>query len=567
MAGEYLYHNAPTIRRRRSRFDLSYTHLTSLNVGDLVPVYVQEIYPGDSFNCSASYVIRATEPFQRPVFDNLFLDIQYYFVPNRLVYDSWEQVMGQNDTSAWAPSSYAVVPTQVYSPSTGNYSFPVGTVANYMVCGASSSSVGAGSSTMPINMLPFRAFALIYDQWFRDENTQAPMSINTGVASVTEGFNSNIWSVNNYTGMVPKVNKFHDLFTSVSPSPQKGSPVSVLPGSVAAGSTTVPGAGLISYVMPVLTRSGQFSSSQLSNYPLFLTPSSGSGAATPGQGLGVSYGSGEIGYLTGAQDVNTANNLRPSNLFVPGIDVNQLRMAVATQHLLERDATYGSRYTEYIDAAFSVKSPDARLQRSEFLGGARNPISIQQVAQTSASSESDSLGSLGAYSLSAGRARYMKGFTEHGFVIGVACIRYHHIYQQGIERFWRRRSRFDYYDPIFDNIGFQPVYTSELYGGAISDVVFGYMNAWYDLRSRPNRVSGALATTSASEPGFSIWHFADYYTNPPILSPSFIQETPTFVDRTLSVESTVAPQFIVDFRFQNYATRVMAPQSIPRLVG
>ena len=540
MANNYVFNTVPTIKHSRSRFDLSHSHKTAINAGDLIPFLVQEIYPGDSFDIDSKAVVRATSAFLKPVMDDCFLDMFYFFVPNRLVDTRWQAVMGENTQSAWAPAGTTQAPV-VYPSS----SIPVGSIADYM--GIPTGMAFTSSNAPAINLYPFRAFALIWNDWFRDENVTPPMAIQKGSASNMESLNGNVWKVTNYTGMPPKVAKVHDYFTSALPEPQKGSaqsivgtqlypvvPLSVDTGNLIASPTRVANAGP-STPVSIPTLLAVSSSSYLSN-----------GSTSSGLNESV-YGF--------------------DNLFArndQGISVNDLRLSVQLQKQLERDARSGSRYIEYIRAAFGVDAGDYRLQRPEFLGGSRNPISIQQVPQTSQGTTESPLAELGAYSLSMGSARAKKGFVEHGFVIGVMCIRQYHTYQQGVERFWRRCNRIDYYDPVFQSIGEQPVYQNELYALTANDAVFGYQEAWADLRYRPNRVSGKMRSTVADS--LDIWHFGDEYSSAPVLNQAFINETPQFIDRTLAVPSTMEPQFILDIRINEYATRCLPTYSVPSLL-
>lgn len=540
MANNYVFNTVPTIKHSRSRFDLSHSHKTAINAGELVPFLVQEIYPGDSFDIDSKAVVRATSAFLKPVMDDCFLDMFYFFVPNRLVDTRWQAVMGENTQSAWAPAGTVQAP--VVYPSA---SIPVGSIADYM--GIPTGMAFTSSKAPAINLYPFRAFALIWNDWFRDENVAPPMAIQKGSASVLESFNSNPWSVTNYTGMPPKVAKVHDYFTSALPEPQKGSAQSIV------GTQLYP-------VIPLNVETGNL----VSNQTKVVIAGPSTPVSTP-SALTTSATS----YLAASAPANapTSTFLGFDNLFArndQGISVNDLRLSVQLQKQLERDARSGSRYIEYIRAAFGVDAGDYRLQRPEFLGGSRNPISIQQVPQTSQGTTESPLAELGAYSLSMGSARAKKGFVEHGFVIGVMCIRQYHTYQQGVERFWRRRNRIDYFDPVFQSIGEQPVYQNELYALAEKDNVFGYQEAWADLRYRPNRVSGKMRSTVADS--LDIWHFGDEYSSAPVLNQTFINETPQFIDRTLAVPSTMEPQFILDIRINEYATRCLPTYSVPSLL-
>lgn len=542
------FSTVPTIRAPRSKFKLDYDNKTSMSVGTLYPVYVQEIYPGDTFTCNTSFVARVSSSFLRPVMDNLFIDFMYFFVPNRLVFEDFPSVFGENKNSAWAPTTETVVPTvpaltvaeaPIVSKSVGDYmGLPVKALA-----------------LEGINILPFRAFAKIYDDWFRDENLIDPMHIQTGSFADSERFNSQPWSPSNYTGMLPKVAKFHDVFTSSLPNTQKSAePVQVPIGSYA----------------PVVTREGVNSW----NLPWQISTNLTNGSA----GV-LNFNSNTVGNGLRTVGVNTDSvaggqfNIDGSNLYADLasaglLNVTDLRYAFQLQRILERSARSGTRYTEYLLSAFGVMSPDARLQRSEYLGGKRLPISVQQVAQTNRGDTEDTeLGSLGAFSLTNGKCGYQKGFVEHGFVIGVACIRQYHTYQQGIEKFWQRSHRFDYYDPILANISEVPVYRSEIFALTDSTVkggIFGFQEAWYDLRNRMSLCTGDMR--SASDTSLDIWHFADDYTNAPSLTPSFINETPEFVDRTIAVPSSSLDQFIVDIYHQQSAIRCLPPYSIPGLI-
>lgn len=540
MANNYVFNTVPTIKHSRSRFDLSHSHKTAINAGDLIPFLVQEIYPGDSFDIDSKAVVRATSAFLKPVMDDCFLDMFYFFVPNRLVDTRWQAVMGENTQSAWAPAGTTQAPTT--RPLS---SVPVGSVADYM--GIPTQMAFTSSNAPSINLYPFRAFAMIWNDWFRDENVTPPMSIQKGSANSIETINSNPWSVTNYTGMPPKVAKVHDYFTSALPEPQKGNAQSIV------GTQLYP-------VVPLSVSTGNLISMQ--------TKVVQAGPSTP-VSTPTTLTAAASSYLVGSSATASPSGtyLGFDNLFArndQGISVNDLRLSVQLQKQLERDARSGSRYIEYVRAAFGVDAGDYRLQRPEFLGGSRNPISIQQVPQTSQGTSESPLAELGAYSLSMGSARAKKGFVEHGFVIGVMCIRQYHTYQQGVERFWRRTNRVDYYDPVFQSIGEQPVYQNELFATAGVDGVFGYQEAWADLRYRPNRVSGKMRSTVADS--LDIWHFGDEYNSAPVLNQAFINETPQFIDRTLAVPSTTDPQFILDIRINEYATRCLPTYSVPSLL-
>lgn len=567
MSKQYSQGAVATVRMRRSRQILDHELKTSMNVGTLYPIDVQEVLPGDTFKMRETHVVRLSSAFLRVPMDNLYMDTYSFFVPNRIVYDDWENVMGNNDQSAWANTDPAEVPV-----TKGAIQVEPGSVADYM-------GLPVGR-VIPdgINVLPFRAFAKIYDEWFRNENTVAPMHVQTGELASSEVFNGDVWSPNNYFGMPPKVGKRKDYFTACLPSPQKGDPVDLSLG-------LVPG-----QYAPVLAR--QQSTPKGAFIATRLIP--GDNAQMPGEYYGsLAYvnGQAENGrpYLqafgtTGTPSPNGYKQIAFDNLWaslsdtqIKPISVNDMRMAFQLQKMLEKDARYGTRYREYILGHFGVSNPDMRMQIPEFLGGKRVPITLQQVTQTNTqSSQTNSSGekvlesplaSLGAMSHTVGRSRYTKSFTEHGFVITVACIRQYHTYQQGVDRFWTRKARDDYYDPLYANLGEQPVYQSELYAFGASDLkgqVFGYNEAWADYRYKPSKITGEMRT--GIENSLDVWHFGDYYDNAPVLGQEFTDETAQFVDRTIAVPSTSQDSFICDFHFETTAYRVMPVFSTPGLI-
>lgn len=578
MAKQYLFDNVPTIHRKRTPFNLSHSHLTSLNVGELAPVYVQEVYPGDDFKINAPYIARATSSFLRPVMDNLYMDEMFFFVPSRILYDKFKNVMGESE-GVWAPSKSYSVPHFGSSNSDTVFVKP-NTVADYLglppVNGGTSPTVMGGTGDK-ISLLPFRAFAKIYDDWFRDENLVQPMLVQTGERAVSETINNNDWAPNNYTGKLPKVSKLHDYFTSALPAPQKGDPVVLPLGDSAPLSVT--GAANARLTNFALSDSGvAFSGDKALKV--------GFGASGSVGGLYVDGGSGNLkaGSVEGSLDMNDIASALSADLTdATAANINDLRTATQLQRMLERDARGGTRYIEYIRSAFGVDAGDYKLQRPEFLGGRRTPFQIQQVPQTTgANNESvSSLGSLGAFSLSFGSSRARKGFTEHGYIIGVACIRQQHTYEQGFEKFWQRTERTDFYDPVFQNLGEQPIYQSEIFAGSSSGAnnerkIFGYQEAWADLRQRPSRISAGLRPYykfnppdhSGYETGLSLWHFGDMYSSAPVLNKAFIEETEQYVNRALAVPHTSddTPQFILRFEFGVTGVRCLSGRSVPGLL-
>lgn len=586
----YVFGSVPMIRASRSKFDLSFTHKTSGNVGKLYPFFCQEVYPGDTFKTKSTILARLNSAYLRPVMDNLFLDQYFFFVPSRLVYEKFAQVFGENKQSPWAVVNVPSIPCFQNTEASGNVAL------HDNVCAYLYLPVGEDlkENIKDISLLPARAFALIYDEWFRDENNIQPMNIQKGDASASEKLNNNAWSENNYLGKCPSVAKFHDYFTTCLPSPQKGDPVEVgtvvlperlLPVStlrVTAGNNTsgYPTMGSLfpdySVTTSLAKKMGFSGASVTGSNGLFMSNSEKSWNAPTGDiAINSSPGTGQGRLLArGSSEDGSGSILYPYNLaaYDPGValgatTVNDLRLAFQTQKMLEKDARGGTRYREYILSHFGVSVADSRVQVPEFLGGKRSPLNVQQVAQTSQASIDSPLASLGAYSLSFGQSGFSKGFTEHGYIIGVMCLRYHHTYQQGVERFAFRKNRLDFYDPVFANIGEQPVYKKELFAGASADDVFGYQEAWADLRKRQSRVSGQLASKATNT--LDIYHFADEYANAPVLSEGFINETDSNFARTIAIAdaaSADADQFVFDIYCQNEAIRELPVYSVPSLI-
>lgn len=564
---------APQVRFNRSSFDLSHEVKTAVNVGDLVPLDIQEVLPGDTFKCDATIVSQVSSAFLKPVMDNLTLDVFHFFVPLRLVYKDAEKVFGNASPSQYMEKSLLSIPQiklqdanvsgvdrklMTVSPnSVADYlGLPIGTNS---LTKAKFDEIGEENLDLP-SVAPFRAFAKVYDEWFRNENVIDEMFVQDGEAVASEYINNLPWSPNNYMGKLPKVRKRKDYFTSCLPGTQKGDAISI---------------GLVQGRVPVITGDRH---EFLGNYPMLFSSSIDATENSPRGFLGV----GTDGIVSSNADSSYmgATQVSPANLWADlslGNDlsignVNDLRFAFQLQRMLEVDALYGSRYNSYLMAHFGVSNPDSRLQFTEYLGGGSIPLNIQTVAQTSAGTDESPQANLSGFSTSVGRSRYSKGFSEHGYVLSVGCIRQIHTYSQGINKMWFRKSRNDFYDPLYAHLGEQPVYVRELYAGSgefLRDKknlnVFGYNEAWADYRYRPNIVTGAMRPQA--EVNFDKWTFADNYATKPTLSKSFIEETATFVDRSLAVESSSMPSFLLDIWFNVRAIRVMPTYSDPSSLG
>lgn len=546
--------NPTRIDMSRSRFDRSSSYKTTFNVGDLIPFYVDEVLPGDTFSVDTSKVVRM-QTLLTPLMDNIYLDTYFFFVPNRLTWEHWREMMGENRQSAWLPTVEYTVP-QLTSPAGG---WSVGSIADYF-------GIPTGVAGLSVNALPFRAYALICNEWFRDENLTDPLNIPVSDATVA-GSNGNVYQTDVVKGGKPfRAAKYHDYFTSCLPAPQKGPDVTIQLEQATR--------------LPVIASGTWGSQSVISTDPIQLSrsPSHADRNAWPIQAnLDFQHadpGDLRVGMANSPSPAGTYQNMYPVNLWAVNdghaavATINQLRMAFQIQKLYERDARGGTRYIEILKSHFGVTSPDARLQRPEYLGGSRIPINVNQVVQSS-STESNGTpqGNTAAYSLTVdSHSEFTKSFVEHGFLIGLMVARYDHSYQQGLERFWSRKDRFDYYWPVFANIGEQAVKNREIFaqGTAEDEEVFGYQEAWADYRYRPSRVTGEMRSQYAQS--LDVWHLADDYDSLPSLSDEWIREDFSTVNRVLAVSDNVSAQLFCDIFIRCLATRPMPLYSIPGLI-
>lgn len=550
--------NPTRIDMSRSTFDRSASVKTTFNAGDIVPFFCEEVLPGDTFNVSSSKVVRM-QTLLTPIMDNIYLDTYYFFVPNRLVWNHWKEFNGENTESAWIPQTEYSVP-QITAPAGG---WNVGTLADYF-------GLPVKVEGISVSALPFRAYALVINEWFRDQNLQDPLVVPVDDATV-QGVNSGNFVTDCAKGGLPYIAaKYHDYFTSCLPSPQKGPDVTL---SVASQGD-----------LPVISKSLDVDASLFGDHLAYRNPTFKRFLTNPSDGS-VSWKSSDNGGslavtadggvgLTGAA-LSTVNSAAFSNLWAVNsgnaivATINQLRMAFQIQKLYERDARGGTRYIEILKSHFGVTSPDARLQRPEYLGGNRVPININQVVQqsgTGAGADTPQGTVVGMSQTTDSNHDFIKSFTEHGYIIGVMVARYDHTYQQGIERHWSRKTRFDFYWPVFANIGEQAVLNKEIYaqGSAKDDEVFGYQEAWSDYRYKPNRVTGEMR--SVFDKSLDVWHLGDDYDQLPSLSASWIREDKHNIDRVIAVSSKLSNQFFADIFVKNRATRPMPMYSIPGLI-
>ena len=552
-------YNPVDINIGRSLFNLDHSVKFSCNVGEVIPFDCIECLPGDSFSVDTSKVVRL-QPLVAPIYDEVIQDVYYFFVPHRLVWNHWINFMGENDQSAWAPDVEYSVPT--LSPPQGGWS--VGTIADYL--GIPPLVSGAG-----VNALPFRSYALICDQWFRSEAVMNPVHVYVDDENRI-GSNGSDQVTDIELGGKPFIAcKFFDYFTSALPSPQRGAPANVFPSDVAAPVVPFNEALQDQYGISHPYRDGQ--TTPPSKYTFGIPSYNGSSYLwdndTRSGLLGINPSTGLSLDTTSTSNTGTFFNNLFAELPASTFNINDLRQAFAVQRYLERSARFGGRYQEFIFGFFGVTSPDARLQRCEYLGGSRISLNINQVTQTSATdSEPTPIGNVAGMSVTAdSNSDFTYSCTEHGFIIGCSVLRYHHSYQNGINRMWSRRSFFDYYLPTFAFLGEQNILSRELFYNDTppeEDSTFGYQERWAEYRYLPNRVSGELRSVATNS--LDVWHLGDYYTEAPTLSPEWLREDKTMLDRCLAVTSKVANQCICDFFIKCEASRPMPLYSIPGLI-
>lgn len=552
---ESRFAQVPQANIQRARFKRDFSNLTAMNEGDLVPLYVDEVLPGDTISMNMRSLVRMATPIY-PVMDNCYLDTYAFFVPCRLLWEHWENLMGQNDSTFWAEKTEYSVP-QVTAPSGG---WTAGTIADYM-------TIPTKVEGISVNALPFRGYARIWNEWFRDENLQQPVVQDTDDANNTGSNTGNQLTDAQNGGLPLKVAKYHDYFTSCLPEPQKGEavglPINIVSMPVNVGEKhAVDEVKSLTFYVPTDLTGGN----EDGLYPLTIRSPSGGSRNQLVVDTRTKTGNWSMDDWPDKIGWPVPNNLWAEGTAAANITINELRQAIAIQHILESDARGGTRYTELLAHEFGVTSPDSRLQRSEYLGGARIPINMNQVIQTSASNETSPQGNTAAYSMTTDVTKMCSySAVEHGYIFILAAIRVDHSYQQGLSRMWSRKTRFDFYHPMLANLGEMAVLNKEIYcqGNAEDDEVFGYQEAWADYRYHPNVVTSEMR--SNYEQSLDSWHYGDYYTNLPTLSSDWIKEGQENIDRTLAVQSDNSHQFIANLYFDQTWTRPMPIYSVPGL--
>ncbi|QRV61624.1 VP1 [Gokushovirinae sp.] len=573
------FSRVPTVNHPRSTFDRSYSHSTSFDFGKCIPLAVEEVLPGDTVTMETNKIVRL-QTLLAPTLTNMYMDTYWFFVPNRIIWDKWKQFMGENTESAWIPTTEPPFPV-LASPTGG---FSKGSIADYM--GIPVGVEWKASDPIAPSSLPFAAYAMIWNDFFRDQNIDDPVLVTTNPAAQRTGSNGSGLTDAELGGMPLPANKFHDIFTSCLPQPQKGPSVTVpATGSlpVMAGgfhgfaATSVDGSNL---TVPLILSNNVLGSYYYSHIANLESKQFGTrkGDLTT---FGINFPDDRshpnlnVPYLKQSAGVVP---LAPSNLWARsgpyftdssfGVDVNALRLSIATQQYYEALARSGSRLEEQISTFFGVTNPDARVQHPEYLGGNRIQINVHEVTNT-AQSETDFLGDIGAQSVTAdSHSDFTKSFTEHGILMCIGVARYDHIYSQGMPKMFTRHSKFDFYNPVFANIGEQPIYSFELYANdanSKSGRIFGYNEAWVHYRTAQNRVSGELRPSG--EGNLTHWTAADNYASLPTLSTEWLKEDTGNIDRTLAVSHTVANQIFGDFYFNCKWTRCMPMYSVPGQFG
>lgn len=504
----HTFSQVPSVAIPRSRFDRSHGHKTTIDSGYLYPIFVDEVLPGDTFKVSLTAFARLATPLH-PVMDNIYMSTFFFFVPNRLVWENWERFNGAQDNPG--DSVDFLIPT-VTVPGGG---YAEGSLWDYF-------GLPTGVDNVEHSALFSRAYNLIWNEWFRDQNLQDSV-----VVDIDDGPDT----ASDY--VLLRRGRRHDYFTSGLPWPQKGDSVDIPLGTSA----------------PVVAGGA----------PTFAV-----GGST-GVQLGSTAGTNPVRWSTSPAATGLATwddpNLSVDLTNATAATVNQLRQAFQVQKLLERDARGGTRYPEVILSHFGVRSPDARLQRPEYLGGGQSRVNVAPVAQTSESGTTP-LGELGAFgTVVLNRHGFTQSFTEHGVVIGLVQVRSDLTYQQGLNRMWSRQTRYDFYWPTLAHIGEQPILNKEIYFSnvpATDDAVFAYQERYAEYRYKPSIVTAAMRSNAAAS--LDTWHLALDFPSTPVLNDSFIQDDPP-IDRVLAVSDE--PQFIFDGWFDMQCARPMPLYGVP----
>ena len=567
------FSDAPAMYMKRTKFDRSHVYKTTFDSGKLIPVFIDEVLPGDTTRMSVNYFARLATPI-KPIMDNIYLDWFFFFVPNRLVWEHWQNFCFEQEDPD--DSTDYVIPTVTATGNSGNAY--IGSLWDYFGL-----PVNTPGNLSGVSALPFRGVYLIWNEWFRDENLQKSVKIQKGdtneVLNSARSSEQPAWVFTTGTSIVPGLacpprGKRHDYFTSALPWTQKGPGVSV---GLAGTASIVDPSPTTGYLL-------HSTSNQLAVVNAY-----GGNASSHG-GERIARGSGSIkfnnrggdsdfsnvggfagdstDYVTlSAQSANTylGNDsyvdLDTSSIFT----INSLRTAFQMQKFYERLARGGSRYTEVLRSFFGVVSPDARLQRPEFLGSFTKMVNVNPIAQTSATDDTSPQGNLSAYGVTAAKFHgFTKSFVEHGYIFGFVCARADLTYQQGISKMWLRSTVYDFYWPTFAHLGEQAIELREIYaqGTEADTTVFGYQERYAEYRYKPSQITGKFRS-SVTGGTLDKWHLSQFFSNAPTLNEEFIIENPP-IERIIAVQDE--PEFLLDIGFRYTTVRPMPMFGTPGLV-
>jgi hypothetical protein len=566
------FSDAPAMYMKRTKFDRSHVYKTTFDSGKLIPVFVDEVLPGDTTRMSVNYFARLATPI-KPIMDNIYLDWFFFFVPNRLVWEHWQNFCFEQEDPD--DSTDYVIPT-VSATGNSNNAY-IGSLWDYFGLPVNTSGNLSG-----VSALPFRGVYLIYNEWFRDENLQKSVKIQKGdtneVLNSTRASEQPAWVFTSDTTIVPGLacpprGKRHDYFTSALPWTQKGPGVSIGLAGTASIVDPSPGAGYLLHsndrqLAAVSAYGGDASSSGghrviFGNDSIKFAHHGDSDYSTVG---GFAGNTGEQ-VTVSAQKASTylGNDsyvdLDTSSIFT----INSLRTAFQMQKFYERLARGGSRYTEVLRSFFGVVSPDARLQRPEFLGSFTKMVNVNPIAQTSATNDTSPQGNLSAYGVTAAKFHgFTKSFVEHGYIFGFVCARADLTYQQGINKMWLRSTVYDFYWPTFAHLGEQAIELREIYaqGSEADTTVFGYQERYAEYRYKPSQITGKFRS-SVTGGNLDVWHLSQFFNNAPTLNEEFIVENPP-IERIIAVPSE--PEFLLDIGFRYTTVRPMPMFGTPGLV-
>lgn len=541
MAKRRYFDDVPGVKAPRANFNLSHRVATTMKPGLLHPIDIVEVLPGDTWTVDSAQLVKLSTPLIRPIMDDVFLDTYSFFVPLRLTYSDLEDVFGNSSPSAYEQNDLAEIPSFElrYASETDNNYPASGSVMDYLGYPSKTSVLSAfGNLRSNFSILPVRAFALIWNEFFRNQQVDQECNVNlSGTVASTEMPNSKAWSATNYSGMLPPVRRYGDYFSTAMIAPQKG-PAVKLP---TAGTPVMADAALHDLGMAL-----KFNNSDQTEMYLGLDPTGLVKSVLPSGAL------------------SSSENISETNLVVgesQNATINALRTAFQLQKYLERDAFYGSRYREYLYSAFGVMSQDSRMQVPEFLGGTHNRLQISQImstANTSDVAQGQFSGQIS--SISEKNLRFSKSIPEHGYIITVACIRYKHLYSQAVQKLFFRFNREDFYDRLFTNLGQQAIGLNQLIGGSSTTMYLGYQEAFAEYRTMLDRVTGQMRP----EPGNlgQFWSLADRFEVIPSLVDVVHEDTNSF-NRVLAATTKTQDPFVVDFNFRCSVARVVSPYSMP----